>query len=139
MPGDAAFRIGSSQLPWPSHPLPLYMGQIFPTLCKLWVLIQEIESVYDLTNSIPLVDRVSLAFAESRYQMLLSWADTILPQMLLKQHNSTLVLFFQYVLSAVRNAHLTSSQWLISLRHPLALPAVYRCTSSAASSVIHLC
>ena len=101
IPGDVSRKTNSSMFLWPPHTLPIYMGQTFPTLSKLWVIIQEIESVYTLTDSTPLVDRVSLAFAESKYQKLLAWADTILPQMLRGEHNSSHTLFFQYVIEAL--------------------------------------
>lgn len=100
IPGEAIRLTGSSKIVWPPHPLPVYGGQTCPTLSKLWVIIQEIESIYTLTDRTPLADRVTLAFAESKYQELLAWADTVLPHMLRGEQNSSHVLFFQYAADA---------------------------------------
>jgi hypothetical protein len=71
------------------------MGSAFPALCKLWVIVQGIEVVYTLSDSTPLVDRVSLAFAELKYQQMLAWADTFLPKMTRDDQHNSYVLFFQ--------------------------------------------
>jgi hypothetical protein len=81
---------------WPPHPLPVYMTQTFTTLCEFWIIVQEIDSVYLLKGSTPLSDRVSLAFAESKYRKLLAWASE-LPQQMIRDESSTHdILFFQY-------------------------------------------
>jgi hypothetical protein len=80
---------------WPSHPLPSYMGQTFPSLGRIWVILQEIDTVYTLKDMTPLVDRVPLAFAESKYKKLLSWADTLGPEMHRSDHSPSHVYFFQ--------------------------------------------
>jgi hypothetical protein len=66
-----------TQMSWPEHPLPPYMGQTFPTMCKFWVLIQGIMAVYRTNATGPSRKTIPLAFAESKYQELLSWADTL--------------------------------------------------------------
>jgi hypothetical protein len=66
-------------------------------MCKFWTIVQEIDAVYFLKDSTPLVERVSLAFAESKYRRLLAWASE-LPQNMMRNESSTSdVLFFQYV------------------------------------------
>jgi hypothetical protein len=71
------------------------MGQTFQTLSKLWVIIQEINTIYILTDETSLDKRVPLSYAESKYQQLLDWADTLPPEMLQDAHSPTHVLFFQ--------------------------------------------
>jgi hypothetical protein len=71
------------------------MGQTFQTLSKLWVIIQEINTIYTLADNSPLDKRVSLSYAESKYQRLLDWSDSLLPGMLRDEHSPTHVLFFQ--------------------------------------------
>jgi len=51
------------------------MGRVFPALCTLCVLAQEIAAVYFIDQE--KYPRVSLAFAESKYQKLLNWAATL--------------------------------------------------------------
>jgi hypothetical protein len=80
---------------WPPHPLPTYMGRTFQTLSKLWVIIQEIHTLYILTDNTSLENRVPLSFAESKYQSLLAWSDTLLPDMINGENSSVHVLFFQ--------------------------------------------
>jgi hypothetical protein len=80
---------------WPPHPLPTYMGHTFQTLSKLWVIIQEINTLYVLTGNTSLEKRVPLSFAESKYQSLLAWSDNLLPDMIHSANSSVHVLFFQ--------------------------------------------
>jgi hypothetical protein len=98
IPGDPIRLTDSYPVSWPPHPAPEYMRQTFTTLCKFWIIIQEIDSVY-LSNNITstsLVHRVSLAFAESKYRRLLAWASE-LPQQMIRNESSTYdVLLFQY-------------------------------------------
>jgi hypothetical protein len=83
---------------WPPHPLPTYMGHTFQTFSKLWVIIQEINTLYILTDNTSLEKRVPLSFAESKYQSLLAWSDTLLPDMINGENSSVHVLFFQWVI-----------------------------------------
>jgi hypothetical protein len=96
IPGDldGPIDFGSPFL-WPPHPLPTYMGHTFQTLSKLWVIIQEIHTLYILTDNTSLENRVPLSFAESKYQSLLAWSDTLLPNMINDENSSVHVLFFQ--------------------------------------------
>jgi hypothetical protein len=71
------------------------MGHTFQTLSKLWVIIQEIHTIYILTDNTSLRNRVPLSFAESKYQSLLAWSDTLLPDMINDKNSSIHVLFFQ--------------------------------------------
>jgi hypothetical protein len=63
--------------PWPAQPLPMYMGATFTSLCRLWVIVQEVLVVYFDTSDEPLQKRAFLSFAEEKYQRLLTWASTL--------------------------------------------------------------
>jgi hypothetical protein len=80
---------------WSDEPQATHIGQTFPALCNLWVMAQEIATVYTVREKESLQDRVSLAFAESKYQKLLAWADSLDTNMLRNELNSAPVLFFQ--------------------------------------------
>lgn len=60
---------------WPAHPLPEYMGCLFTACCRFWAIMQEVSRVYFARVDTPFLSRVSLAFAESKYQKLLHWTD----------------------------------------------------------------
>ncbi|KAK8048478.1 hypothetical protein PG994_010208 [Apiospora phragmitis] len=62
---------------WPAHPLPSYVGYMFGPLCKLWTIVQEVAVVYIVKSDTPVADRVPMSFAESKYQKLLAWSDTL--------------------------------------------------------------
>jgi hypothetical protein len=95
IPGDAERRTEFKlPLTWPSHPVPAYMGQTFQTLSKLWVMIQEINMLYVLTDKKPLSQRVSLSYAEAKYQSLLHWSDSLASGMLQSNQCESHVLFF---------------------------------------------
>lgn len=87
-----------SRLIWPSHSIPRYMGHTFQTLSKLWIMIQEIITLYKLRDNTPLDKQVPLSFTEKMYQNLLDWSDTLLSDMLQGEHSSVHVLFFQSVI-----------------------------------------
>ena len=57
---------------WPSHALPHYMGGTFTALCSLWAIAQEVSAMYLPEGEGLLRDRISLAFAESKYNKLLA-------------------------------------------------------------------
>lgn len=96
IPGDLVRQIHhSSSFMWPPHPLPVYMGQTFQTFSNLWVIIQEINTKYTLAEETPIANRVPLSYAESKYQKLLDWSDSLLPDMLTGEHSPPHVLFFQ--------------------------------------------
>jgi hypothetical protein len=50
--------------------------------------------MYILDDKIPLEKRVPLSFAESKYQSLLSWSDSLLPDMVHSEQSPVHVLFF---------------------------------------------
>ncbi|KAK8041951.1 hypothetical protein PG993_006474 [Apiospora rasikravindrae] len=62
---------------WPAHPLPSYVGYMFGPLCKLWTIVQEVATVYIVKSGTPVAERVPMSFAESKYQKLLAWSDTL--------------------------------------------------------------
>ncbi|EJP69166.1 nitrate assimilation regulatory protein nirA [Beauveria bassiana ARSEF 2860] len=95
IPGDAHRRTDhGTPLLWPPHPLPLYMGQTYQTLSKLWVIIQEINTMYTLEDDRPIDSRVPLSYAESKYQSLLESSHSMLPEMRQGDDSPTHVLFF---------------------------------------------
>jgi hypothetical protein len=71
------------------------MGLTFQTLSRLWVIIQEVNTLYILTDNTSLEKCVPLSFAENKYRSLLDWSDTLLPDMLHGKHSPVHVLFFQ--------------------------------------------
>lgn len=71
------------------------MGQTYQTLSKFWVMIQEINVLYILTDKEPLAQRVPLSDAETKYQNLLHWSDTLPFDMLQSDQSAAHVLFFQ--------------------------------------------
>ncbi|KAK8117696.1 uncharacterized protein PG998_005977 [Apiospora kogelbergensis] len=81
-------REWSLGLEWPPHSPPSWMGCAFPALCTLWVLAQEIAAVYFINQEEPLIERVSLAFAESKYHKLLEWAATLKPELKRREQNT---------------------------------------------------
>lgn len=68
---------GVSEQTWPAHPLPPYMKYAFPAICQFWEIIKEVMTVYLAQADGSVMARVPLAFAESKYRRLLSWADTL--------------------------------------------------------------
>ncbi|KAL8730799.1 MAG: hypothetical protein Q9181_004543 [Wetmoreana brouardii] len=62
-----------------SYAPPVYMGQTFTALCKLWTIFQEMILVYYAAEQCLVTERVDVSFARSLYQKLLSWADQLPP------------------------------------------------------------
>ncbi|KAK8057337.1 nitrate assimilation regulatory protein nirA [Apiospora saccharicola] len=86
-----------SNLEWPEHFLPGWMGRAFSSHCRLWVLAQEIAAVYFVNQQKPLIERVSLAFAESKYTKLLEWVATLGPELKRREQNTPVdTLLFQH-------------------------------------------
>ncbi|KAF5628904.1 conidial development fluffy [Fusarium sp. NRRL 52700] len=79
---------------WPEHPLPAYMGSSFTKLCELFTVIQEVAVVYSIVDRTPVVDRVPIAFAEAKYQKLLSWADSLGKDMVWNQNSQEHLMLF---------------------------------------------
>ncbi|KAI9152237.1 Notoamide biosynthesis transcriptional activator notL' [Paramyrothecium foliicola] len=70
-----------SNLDWPLHPLPGFMGQTFTALCKIWSIAREIATVYFDSPETDLAQRVPLAFVELKYQSLLECMNKLGPDM----------------------------------------------------------
>lgn len=85
---------------WPAHPLPGYLGYTFPALCRFWAIVQEVSAVYLEETGVPLTERVSVAFAETKYRKLLAWSDALTSAALRsdKRPDPAHVLFLQSVL-----------------------------------------
>ncbi|KAK2006708.1 hypothetical protein LZ32DRAFT_79142 [Colletotrichum eremochloae] len=92
IPGDADRRSGG--LMWPPHPLPSWAGQTTMTLAKFWRIVNELDHVCSIGNLVPLSRTVSMAFVESRYRMLLSWADECSTSMQRDENSPSHVYFF---------------------------------------------
>ncbi|KAG5933156.1 hypothetical protein E4U53_001076, partial [Claviceps sorghi] len=76
IPGSADVRLNHHEdSRTPSNPL--YMGRTFQAFCEFWTILQEVFVVYNRLDPRPLRERVSLAFAEAKYQKLLTWSDTV--------------------------------------------------------------
>lgn len=71
------------------------MGATFTALCEFWEIAREVASVYFIPGGAPVKDRVPLAFAESRYQRLLRWSDSLAPSMARGDHSVAHVILFQ--------------------------------------------
>lgn len=71
------------------------MGSTFPSLCKLWIIVQKIVELYN--HPAPVTTRVPLATMESRYQQLLKWADDLPAICARSDENSHHVATMQYV------------------------------------------
>ena len=80
---------------WPDHPLPPYMGYTFTAMCDLWSIVQEVLAFYNSPTDRALSERVSLSFAEQKYQKLLAWADTIASKLSYGSHRPLHAYIFQ--------------------------------------------
>jgi hypothetical protein len=77
IPGESiAADVEKLGVTWPAHPLPHYVGSLIPMFSKFWSIMQEVSVVYNARSDTPLMRRVSIAFAESKYQKLLDWSDS---------------------------------------------------------------
>lgn len=79
-----------------SSPRTRYVGDTFPTVCRLWRIMHEVTIAYgkDRSNH-HLRDRVSLEFAEYKYRELLAWADNLPPGLVRTEQNPHHVVIFQ--------------------------------------------
>jgi hypothetical protein len=64
-------------------------------MCEFWLIGQEVAMVYSAPGSSPITERVPLTFAESRYQMLLDWADTLGSEMTRGSDSTAHAIMFQ--------------------------------------------
>jgi hypothetical protein len=96
LPGKSDRGIpGLSDIQWPAHPLPDYMGGTFLVMCELWSIVQQVLAMYNAPRDGSLAEKVPLAFAEEKYQKLLSWADSLARELERKSHSLLHVLIFQ--------------------------------------------
>ena len=63
--------------------------------CKLWAIAQEVAVVYVTHSDRSISHRVPLAFAEAKYQKLLSWMDSVKADMVRGDHSPAHVVMFQ--------------------------------------------
>lgn len=90
-PGDVGSSPSSDALP-----LPKYMGKTFPTMCRFWVIVQEVAALYFAHDKQTIEQHVPLAFAEAKYQKLLAWAGSMAADMGRGDTSPAHVLIFQY-------------------------------------------
>ncbi|KAM0227921.1 hypothetical protein ACHAPO_011128 [Fusarium lateritium] len=64
---------------WPRHFIPDYTGKTFQALCELWTIMQEVVAVYFAQQGATM--RIPLAFVEAKYQKILSFTDSLPPEM----------------------------------------------------------
>ena len=72
---------------WPSHQLLGFMGHTFSALSNLCILTQEVHAVYHCAEGDQDAVQPSLAFAETKFQALLSWADTLPKELACGKHS----------------------------------------------------
>jgi hypothetical protein len=94
LPGTSR-TVFSSELNWPKHSLPAYMGKTFPTISSFWVFVQEINTAYTPVGNTSLVDVIPLEFAEKKCQEILDWADTLDAEMSSETSSTAHVFLFQ--------------------------------------------
>ncbi|TIC89563.1 Nitrogen assimilation transcription factor nit-4 [Colletotrichum higginsianum] len=63
---------------------PSYMGHTFSALCKFWRIIHGVTLAYYKNRQYPLPGHVSLDFAEFKYRELLTWAEGLHPDQMLR-------------------------------------------------------
>ena len=74
IPGDILSTVDRGNARAPAIPLVSYMGQTFPAFCRFWTVVAEILLVYHAEDA---QVKVPLAFALSKYQRLLSVAESL--------------------------------------------------------------
>ncbi|KAF7554034.1 hypothetical protein G7Z17_g3247 [Cylindrodendrum hubeiense] len=72
---DDVSGVGPSQGPGPDSPR--YVGDTFPTVCRLWRIMHEVAMAYGQDRSTPIRDRMSLEFSEFKFRELLAWTDNL--------------------------------------------------------------
>ncbi|KAK8064204.1 hypothetical protein PG996_008856 [Apiospora saccharicola] len=99
IPGHPDLHMPNPRPPfWPPHQSPVYMGHTFSALSRFCILTQEIYLVYYCVDGDPDRSPPSLAFAETKFQALLSWADTLPKELVCGEHSPahTYLLFCLY-------------------------------------------
>lgn len=97
IPGDGFDVFATLDAFGPTHPPPYYIGHAFITMCKFWIIVQEILAVYTMQDDTPLVERAIPSFAEAKYLKLLSWADTLPSELSNNTKSAAHVYLFQYI------------------------------------------
>lgn len=77
------------------------MGQTFQSICKLWVIAQEVAIVYFDKDDTPVCNRVPLAFAEAKFRKLLAWMSTLDAGMARRDHCPSHVIIFHILFHIV--------------------------------------
>lgn len=97
IPGDRFDIFATFDTFAPAHPSPVYVGHTFTAMSQLWVIVQEILAVHNIQDESPLVDRAIPSFAETKYQKLLAWANTLPRELSNDKDSASHVYLFQYV------------------------------------------
>lgn len=85
------------QIKWPPHALPTYCGQTLPAVYALHKVMQEVAGIYFANRLESRSDssRPPLSFAEAKFRQLLVIADSLPPDVCLKDINADHVIAFQ--------------------------------------------
>lgn len=96
IPGkNTTYEVDLLGIQWPAQPVCIYAGLVFTYSCEFWCIMHEVAEVYYKQSPIPLVDRVSLTFAEEKYQKLLAWSDSLAGDVSTRDDGRCYVLLFQ--------------------------------------------
>ncbi|TEA14572.1 Conidial development protein fluffy [Colletotrichum sidae] len=66
--------------------LPSFMGRTLPILCKFWHIMHGVTLQYYKDRSSPILDHVSLDYAEFKFRELLAWMESLSPDLVLGDH-----------------------------------------------------
>ncbi|TDZ29635.1 Nitrogen assimilation transcription factor nit-4 [Colletotrichum spinosum] len=66
--------------------LPSFMGRTLPVLCKFWHMMHGVTLQYYKDRSSPILDHVSLDYAEFKFRELLAWMESLSPNLVLRDH-----------------------------------------------------
>lgn len=94
-PPPANDRDASATEKGPPLTMNSYISCTFTALCGFWPIVQEIAAVRHSPKGGRLSQDISLAFAESRFQKLLDWSDTLSTEMAPREDSPNHVLLFQ--------------------------------------------
>ncbi|KPM38786.1 hypothetical protein AK830_g7762 [Neonectria ditissima] len=100
---DDVPNVGLAFGPESASPRTRYVGETFPSVCKLWRIMHEVTIAYGKDRSShQLRYRVSVEFAEFKYRELLAWADNLpLGLVRTKQNPHHVVIFHMWLHAAV--------------------------------------
>jgi hypothetical protein len=84
----------TSTLQW--SPTSVYMGGLFPYLCRFWKIMHEVALVYYGTDT-PLPNHLSaIRFSEYKFRELLTWSNELPYHLLRSEKNPHYVQIMQY-------------------------------------------